>query len=197
MIDHRATSALTSVILTAVLLAACSVPGAIPGSTTTALPSADLPELSLGVIPSASPSPRSSPVKPPTAEPLTPEPPMPEPPAASVSVDGGDPVVGQLGTFTWENGGSDAPWLDGSPINVGAGEQLTLTLAAPASIDDWRVSRVVPGNRDGIGAVAMAEGSGEPLTFEAPPTGTWSVEVSVAFNENRGTALYFWLVDVD
>lgn len=192
MTDHGATRALTSAILTAVLLAACSAPGANPSSTTSASPSADPPEPSLGVVPSVSPSPQSSPVKPPT-----PEPPMPEPPAASLSVDGGDPVVGQLGTFTWENGGSDAPWLDGSPIHVGAGEQLTLTLAAPAGIGDWRVSRVVPGNRDGIGAAAMAEGSGEPLTFEAPPPGTWSVEVSVAFTENRGSALYFWLIEVD
>ena len=32
-----------------------------------------------------------------------------EPPAASLSVEGGDPVVGQLGSFTWNGGGSDGP----------------------------------------------------------------------------------------
>ena len=30
-----------------------------------------------------------------------------EPPAASLPVEGGDPVVGDLGSFTWMNGGSD------------------------------------------------------------------------------------------
>ena len=34
-----------------------------------------------------------------------------EPPAASIAVEGGDPVTGQLGTFTWGDGGSDSPWL--------------------------------------------------------------------------------------
>jgi hypothetical protein len=55
---------------------------------------------------------------------------------------------------------------------------------------------VPPGNRDGIGAVAMHEGSGWPLSFEAPPAGQWSVEVSVRFADNRGGALYFWMIEV-
>ena len=122
---------------------------------------------------------------------------MPEPPAASLSVDGGDPVVGQLGTFTWLNGGSDAPWLDGSPIHVGAGETLSVDLAEAFAIGAWRVSRVVPGNRDGVGAMPMDQGSGEPISFNAPPPGSWSVEVSVRFAANDGTALYFWLVEVE
>lgn len=122
---------------------------------------------------------------------------MPEPPAASIAVEGGDPIVGQLGTFTWENGGSDAPWLNGSPIHVGAGEQLTLTLAVPVDIGEWRVSRVEPGNRDGMGAVGMGEGSGDPVTFRAPPSGSWSVEVRVSFADALGSALYFWLIEVD
>ena len=50
-----------------------------------------------------------------------------EPPAASLAVEGGDPVTGQLGTFTWGDGGSDSPWLPGAPIAVGTGEQLTVT----------------------------------------------------------------------
>jgi hypothetical protein len=53
-----------------------------------------------------------------------------EPPAATLAVEGGDPVTGQLGTFTWGDGGSDSPWLPGSPIAVGTGEQLTVTIAS-------------------------------------------------------------------
>ena len=50
-----------------------------------------------------------------------------EPPAATLAVEGGDPVTGQLGTFTWGDGGSDSPWLPGSPIAVGTGEHLTVS----------------------------------------------------------------------
>lgn len=124
------------------------------------------------------------------------EPPMPEPPAASLAVDGGDPVVAQLGTFTWKNGGSDSPWLDGSPIHVGAGEQLFMTLAEPLALDQWTVSRVNPGNRDGIGAVPIADQMGGLVTFTAPPIGSWSVQVRVRFAGNLGTALYYWLMEV-
>ncbi len=133
----------------------------------------------------------------PSEEVPTPEPPIPEPPAASIAVEGGDAVVGQLGSFGWKNGGSDGPWLDGSPIHVGAGEQLVLALAEPVAIDTWQVSRVPPGSRDGIGSIGMAEGSGEPVTFVAPPSGSWSVSVNVLFADNLGSAAYYWLVEVD
>jgi hypothetical protein len=122
---------------------------------------------------------------------------MPEPPPASVSVEGGDPVVGQLGTFEWRNGGSHAPWLDGAKIHVGSGELLTMTLAEPVPVASWSVSRQPPGSRDDFGAMGMAEGSGEPLTFLAPPPGSWSVGVSVRFTGTLGSASYYWLVNVD
>lgn len=184
------TLALVSVSL---LCAGCSRAGASPAisdaapAATTAEPSATA-SLSVTALPSIEVPPSESPIA---------EPPMAEPPAASIAVDGGDPVVGQLGTFTWDNSGSDAPWLNGSPIHVGTGEQLTLTLATPVGIGAWSVSRVPPGNRDGIGAVGMDHGSGEPVTFEAPPDGSWSVEVSARFAGERGTASYFWMIQVD
>lgn len=120
---------------------------------------------------------------------------MTEPPAALLVVEGGDPVVGQLGSFTWENGGSDSPWLPGAPIHVGAGEQLTLTLANPVGVADWTVSRAP--ESDGSGEVGVAQGSGEPVAFLAPPIGTWSVYVGVRFAGNRGDAAYFWQIQVD
>ena len=36
-----------------------------------------------------------------------------EPPAATLAAEGGDPVAGQLGSYTWAGGGSDSPWLPG------------------------------------------------------------------------------------
>jgi hypothetical protein len=188
---HRSMPTVGLALLITGLLAACSAPGNSPSPPTTeASPVASVAP-TITVIPSIAPS-----EGPPTPEP-TPEPPIPEPPAASVAVEGGDPVVGELGSFGWKNAGSDSPWLDGSPIHVGAGEQLMFTLAEPVAIDTWQVNRVLPGSRDGIGSVGMGEGSGEPITFDAPPSGSWSVGVNVLFADNLGSAAYYWRIDVD
>lgn len=124
------------------------------------------------------------------------EPAMPEPPAASLAVEGGDPVVGELGSFTWQNSGSDGPWVPGAPIRVGSGERLTLTIASDVRIADWTVRRT-PGATVGSGIVGMGEGSAGPVTFATPPRGSWSVNVVVWFADNLGSAAYYWLITVD
>jgi hypothetical protein len=43
----------------------------------------------------------------------------------------------------------------------------------------------------------MGEGSGGPVTFLAPPSGSWSVNVDVWFVDNLGSASYYWLIEVD
>ncbi|MGZ8515316.1 MAG: hypothetical protein ACXWXA_09770 [Candidatus Limnocylindrales bacterium] len=121
--------------------------------------------------------------------------PMAEPPAASLAVDGGDPVVGELGSFTWNNAGSDAPWIPGNPMRVGRGEQLTLSLASSIAIDQWTVARS-PGATFGSGIVGMGEGTGAPVTFAVPPRGVWSVSVNVWFADTLGSASYYWLITV-
>jgi hypothetical protein len=190
----RATFALISIGL---LVGACARAGT--SNSTNASPEASVAVTSeappgTSLEPAASTGPPAA-VRPSTAPAGGPS--QTEPPAASIAVDGGDPVEGQLGSFTWLGAGSDAPWLDGSPIHVGAGERLTLTLADPLGMANWTASRVAPGNRDGNRAVGMGEGSGEPVAFEAPPHGSWSVNVNVWFSDNRGSAAYYWLVDVD
>jgi hypothetical protein len=118
-----------------------------------------------------------------------------QPPAASLAVDGGDPVTGQLGSFTWDGGGSDSPWLPGSRITVGAGERIAVTLAADPGIASWAARRATAGTVDGAGAVAIGQGAGPP-SFAAPPTGTWSVQLTVQFASGRGSAAYYWRVTV-
>jgi len=188
---HRSMPTVGVALLITGFLTACSAPGdsARPPTTEASPVSSVAPTTT--VIPSTTAS-----EEPPTPKP-TPEPPIPEPPGASIAVDGGDPVVGELGSFGWKNAGSDSPWLDGSPIHVGAGERLVFTLSEPVAIETWQVSRVIPGDRDGTGAVGMSEGSGEPITFDAPPSGSWSVGVSVLFADNLGGAVYYWRIDVD
>jgi hypothetical protein len=134
-------------------------------------------------------------IEPPKESPVA-DPAIPEPPAASIAVEGGDPVVGELGSFTWENGGSDAPWVPGAPMRVGSGERLTLTLAAAVRIVNWSIRRT-PAATFGSGVVGMGEGSAEPVTFAAPPRGSWSVNVDVWFADNLGSAAYYWLITVD
>jgi hypothetical protein len=164
----RATLALMSIAL---LVGGCGPVGASPGRSADA---SGPPSAVISIEPSAG-----------------------RPPAASIAVDGGDPVDGQLGSYTWLDAGSDSPWLDGSPIHVGAGERLTLTLADSIGVANWTASRVAPGDRDGIRAIGMGDGAGEPVAFDPPPPGSWSVNVTVWFSDDRGSAAYYWLVDVD
>jgi hypothetical protein len=172
-------------------------------SACTAAGTSDLPP-PLGASPSAT---AGETVAAPTAEPtpsiapspsaIASDPTMPEPPAASLAVDGGDPVVGALGSFTWAGGGSDSPWLPGNPIRVGNGERFTLTLADPIGIDTWTASYVPAADVQSATSVGLAEGTGAPVLFEVPPPGRWSVYVSVRFSDGLGSAAYFWLVDVE
>jgi hypothetical protein len=118
------------------------------------------------------------------------------PPSASMQAEGGDPVAGQLGSYTWADGGSDSPWLPGSPITVGAGEPLTVVLANEAAVVDWSAARVAPGTTDGTGAVPLASADGAPIRFLAPGPGRWSAQVQVRFLGGSDSAAYYWLLDV-
>jgi hypothetical protein len=118
-----------------------------------------------------------------------------EPPAAALAAEGGDPVTGQLGSFTWADGGSDSPWLPGTPVVVGAGEPLTVTLADGVAVADWSARRVPAGTTDGAGAVGLGSGP-TPVTFAAPRPGSWSVQVTVTFAGGLGSAAYYWQLTV-
>jgi hypothetical protein len=165
------------------------------------------PEVSTGVsdaptsvvTESATPSPTVVPTASATASPTataaSSAPSATAPPAANLSVEGGDPVTGQLGSFTWIGGGSDSPWLPGSPIAVGGGERLTVVLAGGVAVADWSARRVKAGTTDGSGAVGLGHG-GPPMTFGAPPAGRWSVQVTVGFAGGIGSATYYWEIAV-
>lgn len=133
-----------------------------------------------------------------TAAAADPTPNANEPPPASLAVEGGDPVAGQLGSFTWGDGGSDSPWLPGAPIHVGTGERLTMTVADRAATAAWSVRRTRAGQIAPPEPVPMAEAGGGPIGFVAPPPGRWSVQVVVRFaGAGTGSATYYWLIEVD
>ncbi len=118
-----------------------------------------------------------------------------EPPPASLAAEGGDPVAGQLGSFTWGDGGSDSPWLAGTPVAVGSGEPLTVTIADGTGVAAWSARRVPAGTTDGSDAVALGTG-GARIAFLAPDPGSWSVQVTVQFAGNLGSATYYWQLAV-
>ena len=118
------------------------------------------------------------------------------PPSATLAADGGDPAVGQLGSYTWLDGGSDSPWLPGTPLTVGAGEPLTVAIGGGVAVADWSARRVTAGRTDGSGAIALGEAAGPPVAFAAPAAGTWSVQVTVRFANDLGSAAYYWRLTV-
>ena len=122
--------------------------------------------------------------------------PAAQPPAATLAAEGGDPVAGQLGTYTWLSGGSDSPWLPGTPLMAGSGEPLTVTLGDGVAVADWSARRVAAGRADGSGAVGLGAGTGPPMTFPAPGRGTWSVQLAVRFDGGLGSATYYWQLTV-
>ena len=117
------------------------------------------------------------------------------PPSARLAADGGDPVTGQLGSYVWHDTGSDSPWLPGSPLTVGAGEPLVMTVDGGTSVASWRARMVPADHTDAVGATSLGEGAGPPA-FRAPGTGRWTVQVEVTFPNQAGSASYAWLLDV-
>jgi len=117
------------------------------------------------------------------------------PPVALASVEGGDPVQGQLGTYTWAGNGSDAPWLQGAPISVGRGEVLGVAFDPLVDVSSWS-ARFVPLGRDGpAGGHPLGQGRA-PIRVGVPPPGAWTVLLSVDFADGLGTASYAWAVTV-
>ena len=169
------------------LLIAALVATACGERATTAPPTPDLPSMSaLSEVPR-------------TAPPSEPAPPsaalLGSPPMARLAVEGGDPVEGQLGTYTWAGGGSDAPWLPGAPIVAASGEPMAIAFEPAIGIAGWR-ARIVPAAADGpAGARLLAEGTGTPR-FEAPEPGAWTLEVQVTFAAGMGAASYAWALSV-
>jgi hypothetical protein len=156
--------------------------------------------LAVAACATAGPSPTVAPVEPSSPPAVTPSAAVATavgtaPPAARLAAEGGDPVTGQLGTYTWRDTGTDSPWLPGAAIAVGPGEPLSVSLEPAVDIDTWR-ARFVPANADGPeGATALGEGAGSPA-FPAPVPGAWTVEVHVVFAGGLGDASYFWRLEI-
>ena len=175
-------------VIVALATGAAACGGTVSSPTATVGPSAPVALSTTAATTAVTPAP--------TATPDPPPPSLAEPPSASLAVDGGDTVTGSLGSFTWGDGGSDSPWLPGAPIAVGSGEPLVVTLADGVAVKDWLAKRVPAETTDGAGAIAIGDGASSPITFLAPGSGDWSVQVLVTFGDGLGSAAYYWHVTV-
>ena len=136
---------------------------------------------------------RSNPVAASSSPVATPTPTSPAPadgpPVALLAAEGGDAVAGQLGTYTWKETGSDAPWLPGARIAVGMGEPLSVGVGGGTPVGAW-VARARPSGTS-LPARPLGDGSGI-VEFGAPAAGVWSLAVEVHFADGSGVATYFW-----
>jgi len=161
----------------AVLVAGCAAQPATPSEPAAATPAAvTTPPPTASVVPAVG------------------RPEIEVPPDAELSVEGGDPVTGQLGTFAWRGGGSDSPWLPGTPIRVGAGETLRVTPTPDVAISSWSALLAPAANTGGEGAVNAGSGSAA-VDVTAPGAGSWTLAVTIAFGD-LGSATYSWLLEV-
>jgi hypothetical protein len=160
-----------------ILLAGCAVQPATPNESAAA--------------------PRTAATMPPptaTVAPATGRPGIEAPPDAELSVEGGDPVTGRLGTFVWGGGGSDSPWLPGPPIRAATGETMRVTLSPDVVVSGWSGLLASAANTGGEGAVTTGSGSAV-MDVTAPGAGSWTLAVTITFGD-LGSATYSWLLEV-
>ena len=177
------------------VVAACAAVG--PGSPSagsigTEAPAATPAATAATAAPSLSPGPTGVPLPSPSAPPVQT---AATPPAASLSAEGGDPVVGSLGSYTWGGVGSDSPWLPGAPIAVGAREPLAVTFAGGPPVARWSARRARAGSTSPVGALPAGGGTG-PIAVDAPASGSWTLAVTVEFAGGIGSATWYWRLDV-
>jgi hypothetical protein len=117
------------------------------------------------------------------------------PPDVALLVAGRDPLVGALGGYTWLDGGSDAPWLRGTPGGVSPDRPLQFGLARDLPIDTWSAAYAAGGDPF-PGQLFPLAPSGSPLEVVPPPVGTWTVVLRLTFGQGLGEAAYYWSLTV-
>jgi hypothetical protein len=117
------------------------------------------------------------------------------PPDAALLVAEGDPVVGQLGSYTWGQAGSDSPWLPGAAAVVDGAMSLRFGLSFDVPVAEWQARYSPPGEPAPERPVGLDAGA-LPLEVASPPDGSWTVALTVVFAGGRGDATYYWRIEV-
>jgi hypothetical protein len=178
----------------AIAIALCGAVAAGCGSAVTEFPpgtrtAADSPTPS-AAVPTAPPIPTGAP-----SGAASRPPPDDLPPDAAVLVAGADALVGQLGGYTWRNGGSDAPWLQGTRGTIASARPLQFGLSRDVPIDEWSVACAAAGQQSPERLVPL-DPTGAPLEVVPPPAGRWTVVLRVRFGQGLGDAAWYWTLIV-
>ncbi len=193
-----------SAALTMALLAAACTAGAPTTSVNRTVPSGGASAGNHVTRSAAATSSSSMPTASPTAERPSPSATsgptsssMPAPPAALLAGAAGEPVAGDLGTFSWDGLVSDAPWIVGSARDSAtAGAALAVRFDPTLAVFSWRarwatVAKGQPGT-----PVAGGSGGDPAINLAAPgDAGTWSLQLSVTFSPER-SATWYWQIRV-
>jgi hypothetical protein len=181
-------------LVLAALVAGCGTGGSPPTGGPSVAPVAATP--SVAATAAVPPEPSASATDGPTPVPTAP---MSEPPMALLVGETlpGEPPVGDLGSYTWGEEGSDAPWIvsqrgafarPGTPVSV----TFDPGVAPPA----WTV-RWAPITAAGAGDVASASQGTDEVSFTVPDrAGAWSLQLEARFGTGHG-ATWYWRVDVE
>jgi len=129
----------------------------------------------------------------------TPVPTTPIPPVATLTVPGGPPIEGDVGTYSWDGFASDAPWLPGGdPVHVPADILASIRFPPGTEISTWTVAYAplpASGPADPAAARVQARSITAEVDFPAPPAGAWSVRLWAEF-PGHGQVGYFWRFEV-
>jgi hypothetical protein len=191
----RPVMALAGLVLTVVVAAACGT-GGPPQASPPAVIATSVPSSS-AIAGQATPAIQTA--SPAALDPTpVPTPDTAQPPAAILAGDSmaGEPQVASLGTYTWGDQGSDAPWIVARGGNeVKAGTPLQVSLDPSMTPASW-TARWAPVAGDGVGDVASSQdGSGSPSLLAPAATGWWSLQLEAHFGQGH-SAVWYWRLEV-
>jgi hypothetical protein len=176
-------------VVTSITLSACAT-GGPPTASVGPDPTTALAAPASAPVPATSPpstSPGPTPVPTPTIVLTTP------PEAVLVGERmAGEPPVGALGSYTWGDEGTDAPWIvppDGAEVRAGSPLRVSFD---PAAVPTSWIARWAPVIGDAPGDVASStEGSGAPDLSAPDQSGPWSLRLDARFGEGQSAAWYW------
>ncbi len=122
---------------------------------------------------------------------------LPESPPAGVlsGLVAGRTARGELGSYTWAGGGTDAPWVVGPELATASeGSSLTVMFGALVPLS-WTAAWATVADGTAGSPTGEAAGSGV-VSVGAPSTGgDWSLRVTASFGPGAN-ATYFWHLTV-
>jgi hypothetical protein len=123
-----------------------------------------------------------------------------EVPGAELSVDGGEPIPGELGTYVYGERGSDAPWLPATaldPVAAAPGAALEVKLSGGLGLAGGRAIFAAAADTEGTQPRGLeATSDGQRLRLVGPPAGSWVLSVEVDYPDGLGSGAYFWRLEV-